>query len=71
MCDQQRQPSYRLTFEDAIEIHRRLRNGEYVNRIAAHFDVNPGRVSEIKNGILHPGSRDAASGDAGGQPRLI
>ena len=68
MNNRQRQPRYRLTFEDAIDVHRRLRLGEYVDRIVAHFD---GRVSEVKNGTLHPGSREAALGEAGGQPRLI
>ena len=66
-----RQPSRRLSFDDAVEIHRRIRRGEFVNRIAAHFDVNPGRVSEIKKGVLHPGSREAAAGGTIGQPTLI
>lgn len=66
-----RQPSRRLSFDDAVEIHRRLRRGEFVNRIAAHFDVNPGRVSEIKKGVRHPGSREAAAGGATGQPTLL
>ena len=56
-----REPSYRLTFNDAIEVWRRYWAGEYQNRIAAFFDVNQGRVSEVINGHLHPGSRDAAS----------
>ena len=67
-----RRPSPRLTFEQAVEVHRRLRLGEFVNRIAAHFDVNPGRISEIKKGILHPGSREAAlEHDGGTQSRLF
>jgi hypothetical protein len=33
-----------------------------VNRIAAHFDVNPGRVTEVKKGELHPGSLEALAG---------
>jgi hypothetical protein len=66
-----RQPSRRLSFDDAVEIHRRLRRGEFVNRIAAHFDVNPGRVSEIRHGILHPGSREAATSDVRERPKLI
>lgn len=28
--------------------------GGFQNRIAAMFDINPGRVSEVKNGALHP-----------------
>ncbi len=67
-----RRPSPRLTFEQAIEVHRRLLRGEFVNRIAAHFDVNPGRIAEIKKGELHPGSREAAlNGKSGEQPTLI
>jgi hypothetical protein len=66
-----RQPSRRLSFDDAVEIHRRLKRGEFVNRIAAHFDVNPGRVSEIRKGALHPGSREVALKGEDGQPRLI
>ncbi|WP_439574171.1 hypothetical protein [Phreatobacter sp.] len=31
-------------------IKKRIREGEFLNRIAADYDVNPGRVSEIKNG---------------------
>lgn len=72
MGDETRQPSHRLTFEDAIDVHRRLRRGEFVHRIAAHFDVNPGRVAEVKRGVLHPGSLDAAiTGSGAAQPRLI
>ncbi len=49
-------PSYRLTFEDAIQIHLMLLDGWFNNRIAAHFDVNPGRVCDVKYGRLHDGS---------------
>lgn len=45
-----RPPSKRLTIADASVIKRRILNGEFLNRIAADFDVNPGRISEIKNG---------------------
>ena len=53
-------PSYRLTFEDAVQIHRMLWDGWFQNRIAAQFDVNPGRISEVKQGVLHPGSYEEA-----------
>jgi hypothetical protein len=53
-------PTYRLTFDDAVDIWRRYWNGEFQHRIAAFFDVNPGRVNEILKGIRHAGSRDAA-----------
>ena len=45
-----RAPSYMLTANDAAIIKARIRKGEFLNRIAADFDVNPGRISEIKTG---------------------
>lgn len=54
------QPSKHLTFQDAVEIWRRYWAGEYQNRIAAYFDVNPGRVNEVIKGRRHPGSESAA-----------
>ena len=53
-------PSYRLTFEDAVEVWIRHWAGEYQNRIAAYFDVNPGRVNEVLKGHKHPGSEQVA-----------
>jgi hypothetical protein len=57
-------PSYKLTFEDAIQIWRRYRAGEYQNRIAASFDVNPGRVNEVLKERIHVGSKQAADSAA-------
>ncbi|KQS87913.1 MULTISPECIES: hypothetical protein [unclassified Rhizobium] len=51
------QPSYQLTFEDAVEIWLRHWNGEFQNRIAANFDVNPGRVNDVLKERKHIGSR--------------
>jgi len=31
-------------------IKKRIAEGEFLNRIAADYDVNPGRISEIKTG---------------------
>lgn len=45
-----RRPSRQLTEDDAIIILKRLATGEFQNRIAADYDVNPGRISEIKTG---------------------
>lgn len=53
-------PSRRLTFEDAVTIWFRHWSGEFQNRIAAAFDVNPGRVNEVLKGRKHPESRSAA-----------
>lgn len=53
-------PSRKLTFQDAIEIWKRHSTGEFQNRIAAHFDVNPGRVNEVIKGKRFPGSEQAS-----------
>ncbi len=53
MADQDRRlPSRRLTPDDAALIKKRLKLGEFQHRIAADFDVNPGRIAEIKHGKL-------------------
>jgi hypothetical protein len=52
--------TYQLTFDDAVDIWRRHWGGEYQHRIAAHFDVNPGRVNEVLKESRHVGSRAAA-----------
>lgn len=57
-----RRPSPRLTFEDAVEIHRLLRQGEFQHRIAARFGVNAGRIAEVKKGEKFPESLDVALG---------
>ncbi|MBY6091042.1 hypothetical protein [Maritimibacter alkaliphilus] len=60
MAFDNRKPSSKLTFEDAVEIQRRIKRGEYLNRIAADYDVNPGRISEIKTGKTFAGSEASA-----------
>ncbi len=45
-----RKPSKRLTCADARIIKKRLKNGDMQSRIAADFDVNIGRISEINTG---------------------
>lgn len=52
--------SYRLTFDDAVEIWLRYWNGEFQHRIAFSYDVNPGRVSEVLKERSHIGSQKAA-----------
>ena len=56
-----RKPSTNLKFKDAVEIQKRIKRGEFLNRIASDFDVNPGRISEIKTGKRFPGSAEAAT----------
>jgi len=60
MADSVRRPSKKLSFQDAREIWIRLKRGEFQNRIAADYDVNPGRISEIRNGHVHHGSEQAS-----------
>ena len=45
-----REPSYRIQPRDVPIIKKRILHGDFVNRIAADYDVNPGRISEIKTG---------------------
>lgn len=45
-----RNPSYRIKPADVPIIKKRIREGDFIHRIAADFDVNPGRISEIKTG---------------------
>lgn len=60
MMNDNDQPSYTLTFDDAVQIWLRHWAGEFQNRIAASFDVNPGRVSDVLKERKHVGSREAA-----------
>ncbi len=53
-------PAYRLTFEDAVMIWKLKWQGWLQSRIAAHFDTNAGRVSEVLTGKRFPGSEQAA-----------
>lgn len=55
-------PSRRLTFEDAVQVWLIYWKGEFQNRIAALFDCNPARISEVIKGKLHPGSEQVARG---------
>lgn len=56
-----RVPSQKLDFDTAVEIWIRwFTTHEFQNRIAAEFDVNPGRVNEILKGKRHPGARQEA-----------
>ncbi len=47
-------PSRRLTLEDAVQVWIMLWDGWLQSRIAAHFDVNAGRISEVKTGKRFP-----------------
>lgn len=49
-----RRPSRKITEQDAQVIIARLHLGEFQNRIAADFDVNSARISEVKTGKRFP-----------------
>lgn len=49
-----RRPSPKITAPMVPNIKKRILSGEFLNRIAADYDVNPGRISEIKTGKLFP-----------------
>jgi hypothetical protein len=51
-----RAPSHKLTFEEAVAIHLRLIDGEFYSRIAPDYDVNQGRIADVKFGRIHPTS---------------
>ena len=55
-----KQGGYKLTFEDAVIIWHRHWDGEFQHRIAAAYDVNPGRVNEVLKGRRHLGSEKQA-----------
>jgi aromatic ring-cleaving dioxygenase len=52
--------SRELTFEEAVEVHKMIDAGIIQSRIAAHFDVNGGRISEVNTGKRHKGSYEVA-----------
>jgi len=54
MSSNPRQPSRKLTEHEAVVIIERIKGREFQNRIAADFDVNPARVSDVKMGRLYP-----------------
>jgi hypothetical protein len=49
-----RRPSRKLSIEDAAMIKKMLREGAYQHQIAAVFETNSGRISEINTGKLFP-----------------
>lgn len=53
-------PSRTLSFNEATLVWLRHWEGEIQSRIAAAFDVNQGRISEILTGKTFLGSEEAA-----------
>jgi hypothetical protein len=52
--------TYRLTFDDAVDVWLRHWSGQYQHHIAAHYGVNAGRINEVLKEKKHLGSREAA-----------
>jgi hypothetical protein len=53
--------TYRLTFNDAVDMWLRHWAGEYQHTIAARYDVSQGRVNDVLNERLHIGSKAVAA----------
>lgn len=53
-------PAHVLTFDEAVQVWLMHWDGWIQSRIAAHFDTNQGRVSEVLSGDRQPGSREEA-----------
>jgi hypothetical protein len=58
-------PAHVLTFDEAVQVWLMRWDGWIQSRIAARFDTNQGRVSEVLSGDLHPGSREEAERQRG------
>lgn len=52
--------TYRLTFEDAVNVWLRHWNGEFQHNIAASYAVNPGRINEVLKERNYFGSKAEA-----------
>ena len=60
MSDREERGGRTPTFRQAVKIHKLLYNKEYQHDIAAKYGFNQGRVSEVKTGKSHPGSKEVA-----------
>ena len=54
--------TYRLTFDDAVDVWLRYWAGEFQHDIAAFYGINQGRVNEVLNERSHLGSKATAAG---------
>jgi hypothetical protein len=61
MSNDNLKPTYRLTFEDAVDVWLRSWAGALQHEIAALYGVNQGRINEVLKGARHPGSMDVAA----------
>jgi len=50
------------TFTEAVEVHRLVKRGFPNSQIAGLFQTNQGRISEIRTGKRHAGSKGLAFG---------
>jgi hypothetical protein len=56
--------TYKLTYEDAVDIWLRHWAGEFQHDIAAAYGVNQGRVNDVLKERVHPGSKTSAASAA-------
>ena len=50
------------TFAEAVEVHKLVKRGFPNSQIAGLFQTNQGRISEIRTGKRHAGSKQIAFG---------
>jgi hypothetical protein len=53
--------TYRLTFDEAVDVWLRHWAGEYQHHIAAAYGVNSDRINEVLKERTHIGSKQAAA----------
>jgi len=53
--------TYKLTYEDGVDIWLRHWAGEFQHDIAAAYGVNQGRVNDVLKERVHPGSKATAA----------
>lgn len=61
--DDKGKPSKPVTLDMAKQIHALANRGWLQSRIAAKFDINQGRVSEVLNGKRWPDSGSQSQGN--------
>lgn len=53
--------TYRLTFDDAVDIWLRRWSGQFQHKIAADYDVNSARINDVLKERTHIGSKQVAA----------
>jgi hypothetical protein len=53
--------TYRLTFDDAVDIWLRRWDGQFQHKIAADYGVNSARINDVLKERTHIGSKQVAA----------